>query len=73
VIDPHVRDLLVAVHEALNAAEVQDHPVAAAQVAIASAVQHGDFCTDWLLDRSGGLADARRVRRADRLALWGGV
>jgi hypothetical protein len=71
VIDPAVRDLLVAAHEALNAAEVRDYPVCAAQTAIRSAVRYGNLDTDWLVDLAER-ADVRRVGRADRLALWDG-
>jgi hypothetical protein len=65
-LDPTVRDLLVAVHEALNAAEVRDYPVCAAQSAIRSLVLYGDPLTDWLVSDTAEAADARRVRRADR-------
>jgi hypothetical protein len=65
-LDPTIRDLLVAVHEALNGAEKRDYPVCAAQTAIRSAVLYGDLDPDWLVGEVGELADATRVRVADR-------
>jgi hypothetical protein len=67
-LDPAVRDLLVAVHNALDAAELRDYPVCAAQTAIRSAVQYPQLGlpTDWLLTELGEMADAKRVRVADR-------
>jgi hypothetical protein len=76
-LDPAVRDLLVAIHEALNAAEVRDYPVCAVQTVIRSTVMYGDRIpgevarnTDWLLGETAELADAKRVRFADRWDLY---
>jgi hypothetical protein len=73
ILDPAVRDLLVAIHEALNGAELRDYPVCAAQTAIRSAVMFGDFgwsASNWLVDQTGNPADAKRVRRADQWDLY---
>ena len=64
-LDPAVRDLLAAIHETLNGSG--NHPVAAAQVAIQSAVLYGDLTAGWLPLEA---ADAQRVRRADRWDLY---
>jgi hypothetical protein len=74
-LDPAVRDLLVAIHEALNATEHRDYPVCAVQTAIENVVRWGDVLpgevaryADWLVNEPqvGELADAKRVRFADR-------
>jgi hypothetical protein len=73
-LDPAIRDLLVAIHEALNAAEVRDYPVCAVQTAIRSTVLYGRpaLQTGWLLEdpQLAEAADARRVRSADRWDLY---
>jgi hypothetical protein len=69
-LDPAVRDLLVAIDTALDAAQVRDYPVCAVQSAVRSAVLYGDPMTDWLLGETAELADARRVRRADQWDLY---
>lgn len=66
MLTPEVRDLLLAIDTALNAAEVRDYPVCAVSSAIRSAVLYNDPATDWLLGETAELADAKRVRRADR-------
>jgi hypothetical protein len=65
-LDPAVRDLLVAIDTALDAAELHDYPVCAVQTAVRSAVLYGDPMSDWLLGETAELADAKRVRFADR-------
>jgi hypothetical protein len=65
-LNPSIRDLLVTVDTALDAAEVRDYPVCAIQSAVRSAVLYGDLMTDWLLGETAELADAKRVRVADR-------
>jgi len=69
-LDPAVRDLLAAIHGALDAAELRDYPVCAAQTAIRSALAYGDLDADWLVAGPMETADARRVRRADARDLY---
>jgi hypothetical protein len=65
-LDLALRDLLVAIDTALDAAEVHDYPVCAVQTAVRSAVLYGAPMADWLLGGTAELADAKRVRYADR-------
>jgi hypothetical protein len=64
-LDPAMRDLLVAIDTALDAAERRDYPVCAVQTAVRSAVLYGDPMADWLLGETAELADRKRVHFAD--------
>jgi hypothetical protein len=64
ILNRAVRDLLVTVHEALNATEHPDYSVCAAQTAIRSLVLYEWTDTGWLEDLLEA-ADAKRCRRAD--------
>jgi hypothetical protein len=73
-LDPAVRDLLVTIYGALDAAEAKGYPVCAAQTAIRSLVLYGnpELLADWMLSdpQLAEAGDAHRVRSADRLDLY---
>src|SRR5688500_13752422 len=66
-LDPAVRDLLVAINDALDGAEQPDRPVHAARAAIQSAVRYGlDWSpARWLHEETAEAADRRRVKVSD--------
>lgn len=73
-LDPAVRDLLVAMHSTLDAAEHKGYPVCAVQTVIRSLMLYGrpDELTAWLLSdpQLAEAGDTHRVRRADRWDLY---
>jgi hypothetical protein len=67
-LNPAVRDLLAAIHDALDAAEHPTRPVFAVQSVIESAVRYGqdDWSpAGWLYEQTAEAADRRRVQAAD--------
>ena len=74
-LDPAVRDLLVAMHTTLDAAEHRDYPVCAVQTVIRSTVLYGLdplLTSDWLLadPQLAEAGDAHRVRSTDAWDLY---
>jgi hypothetical protein len=66
-LDPAVRDLLVAIHDAVDAMEHPDSPAFAIASACESAARYwSDWdAARWLHDKTAEVADRRRVKAAD--------
>jgi hypothetical protein len=72
VLDPAVRDLLVAIDTAVDAAGLSDYSLAAVHTTLRNVALYGLEARDaaWLAAEVGELSDAKRVRFADRWDLY---